>query len=67
MSNVRELRDPYRRCEERCRHDLGRGLTIAELFGEDDLTPISFAAPVLQIEAFQRADIRVALSMAAQA
>jgi len=29
-------RDPYRRCEERCRHDLGRGLSLAELFGEEE-------------------------------
>jgi hypothetical protein len=67
MPNVRELRDPYRRCEERCRHDLGRGLTIAELFGETELTPIEFATPILQIEAFARSDIRVAISAAAQA
>ncbi len=64
---MRELRDPYRRCEERCRHDLGRGLTIAELLGEDELTPITFASPVLQIEAFQRSDVRMAISAAAQA
>lgn len=63
---MRELRDPYRRCEERCRHDLGRGLTIAELLGEDELTPITFTTPVLQIEAFQRSDVRIALTAAAQ-
>lgn len=30
------VRDPYRRCEERCRHDLGRGLSLAELFGTEE-------------------------------
>jgi len=30
------VRDPYRRCEERCRHDLGRGLSLAELLGPED-------------------------------
>ena len=64
---MRELRDPYRRCEDRCRHDLGRGLTVAELLGEDDLTPLSHGAPLLQIEAYRQSDIRTALSLALQA
>lgn len=34
--NYEVVRDPYRRCEERCRHDLGRGLSIAELFGTEE-------------------------------
>lgn len=34
--NHEVVRDPYRRCEERCRHDLGRGLSLAELFGPDE-------------------------------
>ena len=28
-------RDPYRRCERGCQHDLGRGVSLAELLGTD--------------------------------
>lgn len=28
-------RDPYRRCEQKCNHDLARGVSIAELLGSD--------------------------------
>jgi hypothetical protein len=28
-------RDPYRRCERGCQHDLGRGVSLAELLGSD--------------------------------
>jgi len=31
MQQMEFVRDPYRRCEERCRHDLGRGVSVAEL------------------------------------
>ena len=32
---IEPQRDPYRRCERGCQHDLARGVSIAELFGED--------------------------------
>ncbi len=28
-------RDPYRRCERGCQHDLGKGVSLAELLGTD--------------------------------
>jgi hypothetical protein len=31
--------DPYRRCEQQCNHDLGRGVSIAELLGIDGPFP----------------------------
>ncbi len=39
MQQNQLVRDPYRRCEERCRHDLGRGLSIAELLDLDAPDP----------------------------
>jgi hypothetical protein len=45
MQNHETVRDPYRRCEERCRHDLGRGLSLAELLGTEEApTSPSWAA-----------------------
>lgn len=34
--------DPYARCEERCTHDLGKGVLIAELLGIDGPHPSVF-------------------------
>ena len=31
--------DPYRHCEVACNHDLSRGVSIAELFGDDGPHP----------------------------
>lgn len=32
-------RDPYYRCEMHCNHDLGRGMSVAELLGDNDPHP----------------------------
>ena len=31
--------DPYLRCEDRCSHDLARGVTVVELLGTDGPYP----------------------------
>ena len=33
------ISDPYRHCEVACNHDLSRGVSIAELFGDDGPHP----------------------------
>jgi hypothetical protein len=35
------IRDPYRRCEDHCTHDLARGVTLAELLNADGPHPDS--------------------------
>ena len=32
-------RDPYYRCEMHCNHDLGRGMSVADLLGNNDTHP----------------------------
>jgi hypothetical protein len=41
MADDEIIRDPYRRCEDHCTHDLARGVTIAELLGHDGPHPDS--------------------------
>ena len=49
--------DPYRRCEDLCTHDLGRGVLILELIEEDG--PYVGAAFLTDGAAFVLAALRV--------
>lgn len=39
MAPARRERDPYYRCELHCTHDLGAGMSIAELLGSSEPKP----------------------------
>jgi hypothetical protein len=39
---TRNTNDPYAHCEERCTHDLGKGVLIVELLGIDGPHPSVF-------------------------
>lgn len=41
----RTQRDPYYRCELYCNHDLGLGMSVAELLDENGPRPITDTAP----------------------
>lgn len=42
MTTPHDNNDPYARCEERCTHDLGKGVLIVELLGDDGPHPSIF-------------------------
>lgn len=39
MDSIDIVHDPYRRCEERCNHDLARGIGVLDLLSGDGPHP----------------------------